>query len=203
MTKLASQKKKEQRKKEKRRKQIREAQKRYREKVKSNQNLQVQQKIKHNQYVQTYRKKKSMNKHENQVSMIFLYFMCAPIMLEKATRRIQKRKYEYKKIGDRQKVIRILNRVMKKIHLTKFIESGDRKPIKLYPQIFSKHYKGYYLTKEELSYLEEYILSKGDNFKNYRLSTCYAPWAGDKKYEYMTGSEIQKYLDQFKKDCKI
>jgi len=98
---------------------------------------------------------------------------------------------------------RILNRVMKKIHLLKYVESGDRGPLKLYPKIFPKGSKEYYLSIEEIKFVEKIISNKGKNFENSVYSTEYAPWAGDYRYEDMKGEEILEYLSQFKTNCKI
>ena len=100
-------------------------------------------------------------------------------------------------------MIRILNRIMKKIHLLKYVESGDRGPLNLYPKIFPKGSKEYYLSIEEIKFVEDTINNEGENFKNYAYSTEYAPWAGDYRYEDMKGEEILKYLSQFKKVCKV
>ena len=99
-------------------------------------------------------------------------------------------------------MVRILNRVMKKIHLTKFIESGDRQVIPMFPKVFGKGFKEYYLTREEISFVEQIIESKGKKFKNYAYCSEYAPWAGSRKYERMQGNEIQEYLSKFKKHCQ-
>ena len=92
---------------------------------------------------------------------------------------------------------------MNKIHLTKFIERGDRGPIKLWPTIFSQGFKEYYLTREEITFLEEY--NEGDIFENYNHDPEYEAAHSCRKWHhsYITGDEIRKYLTKFKKHCKI
>jgi hypothetical protein len=82
---------------------------------------------------------------------------------------------------------RILMRVVNKIHLTKFIERGNRKPIKLWPLIFSEGFKGYFLTREEITFLEEY--KEGDIFENYNHDPEYEA-AQSYHHSYITGDEM-------------
>ena len=122
---------------------------------------------------------------------------------EKGKARAQRRLHRYKDLNTKQKMMKVLNRVMKKIHLTKYINSGERDPIAFYPKMFGKPFKGYYLSREEIDFVEKVIIEKGKNFKNYFYSSEYAPWAGKRKYEDMTGEQIQQYLSKFKKHCKV
>ena len=91
---------------------------------------------------------------------------------------------------------------MKKIHLTKGIESGDRSAIECFPQIFSETGIQYYLSLAEIKFVEDLLASKGGSFKIRDYSKKYAGWAGDDRYRNMKPQEIQNYLSKFRKHCQ-
>lgn len=189
MVNSTSQNRKIKRKNDKRKKQLREAQRRRRIKIKIDTvfNLKTKQRLKRAQYMRNYRARRQSSIGD----------------VHKGKNRVRKRIANYKTMCKNDKITKILNRIMKKIHLTKAIEAGNRCLIECFPPIFSKTGKPYYLSIQEIIFVEDIIASKGTKFKLYNYSQVYAAWAGDDRYRNMTAQEIQTYLSKFKKHCKM
>ena len=93
-----------------------------------------------------------------------------------------------------QKAKRIFTRIISKICQIQIIESGNYDPNVFFPLTFSKSAKPYYLTIQEITFVECIMVSEGTKFK----SSKYAPW-----WPNISAQEIQAYLPKFKKDCEM